>query len=390
MITFEEAYKTVMDQAYTLSVERVEMMDSLGRVLAEDIEADMDMPPFDKAAVDGYACRIEDIQKPLEVIETIAAGKVPLKDIGKGECSKIMTGAMVPRGADGVLMVEDTEILPDNRIRFIKSDTNKNISYRSEDISSGDKLIDKGTLIQPQHIAVLVTAGAIKPLVYSRVRISIFSTGDELVEPQEKPAMSKIRNSNAYQLMAQVRKAGAVAEYFGIVPDDKDKLLLMIGKVFKHNDIVLLTGGVSMGDFDFVPEVLKNSGIDILFKSIAVQPGRPTVFGRKSDRYIFGLPGNPVSSFVLFELLVKPFIMKLMGCTSEPPVLILPMGADFRRRHALRKSFTPVKIIDGQLFPIEYHGSAHINAYTGADGIIAMETGIMELKKGEPVRVRQV
>lgn len=390
MISFEEAYKIVLDQAFTLPVERIEMMDALGRVLAEDIIADMDMPPFDKAAVDGYACRFEDINSPMEVMEIISAGKVPLKRIEKGKCSKIMTGAMLPEGADGVLMVEDTESNSGNRIRFIKNKSQKNICYRGEDIKSDDKLIDKGTLLQPQHIAVLATIGAVNPLVHRQARVGIFSTGDELVEPQETPALSKIRNSNAYQLIAQVTKAGAIPLYFGIAPDDPGYLLEKINLTLENNDIVLLTGGVSMGDFDFVPEVLKNAGFDILFKSIAVQPGRPTVFGKKKDRFIFGLPGNPVSSFVLFEILVKPFIMRLMGCSPEPPRLILPMGVDHQRKQSLRKSFIPVRIIDGQLFPIEYHGSAHINAYTAADGIIAIETGETLLKKGESVRVRQV
>jgi molybdopterin molybdotransferase len=145
-----------------------------------------------------------------------------------------------------------------------------------------------------------------------------------------------------------------------------------------------------MGDFDFVPEVLKDAGFDILFKSIAIQPGRPTVFGKKKDRFLFGLPGNPVSSFVLFEILVRPFIMRLMGCFIEPPLLILPMGVDYQRKQSLRKSLIPARIVDGQVFPIEYHGSAHINAYTAADVIIAIETGETLLKKGESVRVRQV
>jgi len=390
MISFEEAYKIVLDQAYTLPVESVEMMDALGRILAEDIIADMEMPPFDKAAVDGYACRFKDIHSQMEVIEIISAGKVPKKRIEKGKCSKIMTGAMLPERADGVLMVEDTESYPGNRIRFLKNKSQKNICYRGEDIKSGDKLIDKGTLLQPQHIAVLATIGEVNPLVYRKARVGIFSTGDELVEPQVSPALSKIRNSNAYQLIAQVRKAGAIPLYFGIALDDPGYLLEKINLTIENNDIVLLTGGVSMGDFDLVPDVLKDAGFDILFKSIAVQPGRPTVFGKKKDRFIFGLPGNPVSSFVLFEILVKPFIMRLMGCFAEPPRLILPMGVDYRRKQSLRKSLIPARIIDGQLFPIEYHGSAHINAYTAADGIIAIEPGETLLNKGESVRVRQV
>lgn len=392
MISFEEAYKIVMDQAFTLPGERVEMTGALGRVLAEDIIADMDMPPFDKAAVDGFACRMEDIHSPMEMIEIISAGSVPLKIIQKGECSKIMTGAMLPEGADGVLMVEDTKSDPGGWIRFTKSkeESHKNVCYKGEDIKSGDKLIDKGTLLQPQHIAVLATTGAVNPLVYRQVQAGIFSTGDELVEPGVKPAKAQIRNSNAYQLYAQVRKSGAIPSYYGIARDDPQYLLEKINLAIENNDIVLITGGVSMGDFDFVPEVMKDAGFDILFKSIAVKPGRPTVFAKKKERFLFGLPGNPVSSFVLFDILVKPFIMRLMGCLMESPQLTLPMGVDYRQKPSLRKSFIPVIILDGQLFPIEYHGSAHINAYTAANGIIAVEPGETKVKKGELVRVRQV
>jgi molybdopterin molybdotransferase len=390
MITFEEAYNLVMAQAVTLPAERVGMMEALDRVLAEDIVTDMDMPPFDKSAVDGYACRFEDTGKPMEVIEVIPAGKIPEAKIESGKCAKIMTGAMLPEGADGVVMVEDTETMPGNSIRFVKEKSNTNICYRGEDIRSGDKLIDKGTLVQPRHIAVLAMAGAINPGVYRKVRIGVFSSGDELVEPESRPAPAQIRNSNAYQLMAQAQKAGALVSYFGIASDDPGNLLEKIWKASLDNDVVLLSGGVSMGDFDFVPGVMQNAGFEILFKSIAVQPGRPTVFARAGDSYIFGLPGNPVSSFVLFEILVKPFIMRLMGCHREAAVLILPMGVDYQRKLSQRKSFIPVKIDDGQLFPVEYHGSAHINAYTAADGIIEIERGETIVRKGALVSVRQV
>jgi molybdopterin molybdotransferase len=390
MISFEQAYKTVMDQALPLPSERVQMLDALGRVLAEDILADMDMPPFVKAAVDGYACRFEDMHSPMEVIEIIAAGKVPVKRIEQGKCSKIMTGAMLPEGADGVVMVEDTEDYMDNQIRFLKKESNKNICYKGEDIKTGDTLIDRGTLIKPQHIAVLATTGTVNPLVYRQVRVGIFSTGDELVEPGSKPGPARIRNSNAFQLFSQVRTASAIPAYFGIAKDEPGHLLEKINQTLENNDIALLTGGVSMGDFDFVPQVLQDAGIEIIFKSVAVQPGRPTVFGRKKDRFIFGLPGNPVSSFVLFEILVKPFIMRLMGCSYVHPLLILPMGVNFQRKQSIRKSLIPVRILDGHLFPIEYHGSAHINAYTSADGIIALEPGETLLKKGDAVSVRQV
>ena len=389
MITFEEALNLVLDSAIETNVENVDMINSLNRVLAEDIFSDIDMPPFDKSAVDGYACKKADINNELELIEVIPAGKKPDKDIQSGQCSKIMTGAMLPIGADCVVMVEDT-VSSDKRVKFVKETTSINICYKAEDIKKGALVLNKGIIIKPQDIAVMASVGAVNPKVSCQPKIGIISTGDELVEPSVIPEISQIRNSNAWQLIAQVQKAGAYANYEGIAKDDKESTYNKIASAFSDNDIVLLTGGVSMGDFDYVPEILNEMGVNILFKSIAVQPGRPTVFGLKDNKYIFGLPGNPVSSFVQFEMLAKPLILKMMGCIEEIPVLNLPMGIDYRRKKTERKAFIPVNIKDGLIFPVQYHGSAHIHAYAFANGLIWMEKGQSELRKGEAVNVRQL
>ena len=390
MLSFDEARQIVMSNVRILPKENVGMMDCVGRVLAEDIVSDMDMPPFDKSAVDGFACRISDLGSDLECIETIPAGKMPAYETSPGTCSKIMTGAMVPKGSDCVIMVEDTILTGNNRIHFTKSETSRNICYQGEDIKAGDVVLKEGLLIRPQHIAVLATAGALNPKVSTRVEVGILSTGDELVEPEHIPAPPKIRNSNAYHLMAQVSSAGMIARYGGIATDDKNALAALISDSLDRNDVVLLTGGVSMGEFDCVPEVLEKLGIEILFRSIAIQPGKPTVFGRHGNQFVFGLPGNPVSSFVIFELLVKPFLLKMMGCTHETISLGLPAGASIKKKKTSRKSFIPVRILDGSVFPIEYHGSAHINAYTLADGIITIEAGKTGLEKGEIADVRLI
>ena len=391
MITFEDALKIVLNSSHTTFIEEVEMINAIDRVLAEDIFSDINMPPFNKSAVDGFACCKNDFDKKmeLEIIEIIPAGKCPEKSISKGKCSKIMTGAMLPQGADCIVMVEDVEI-NGNTIIFTKGNTALNICYLSEDIQINELVLQKGTLIKPQHIAVLASVGAWKLKVFSKPKIGIISTGDELVEPNEKPALSQIRNSNAWQLLAQAQKAGASAHYEGIAADNKASTFEKINNALQNNDIVLLTGGVSMGDFDYVPEIMQEIGIQILFKSIAVQPGRPTVFGVKDDKYIFGLPGNPVSSFVQFEMLVKPLIQKMIGNQDKKIELILPMGSDIQRKKTERKSFIPVSIRNGEVFPVEYHGSAHIHSYIFADGIVAIEKGVLSLKKGEKVYVRQL
>ncbi len=396
MILFEDALKIVLSQPLTMEGEQVPISDSSGRILAEDLFSDMDMPPFDKSAVDGYACRLSEIfQKTglqdvalLQLIETIPAGAVPKKNILSGQCSKIMTGAMVPAGADGVIMVEETEMAGEKLVRVSCENTGTNICYRGEDIRMGDVVLQKGIQITPAHVAVMAAVGVINPLVARFPRVGIISTGDELVEPGVVPGMAQIRNSNALQLEAQVKAVPALPSYYGIVPDEGSSLREIIDLALADNEVVLLTGGVSMGDFDFVPAIMQEAGIEILFKSVAIQPGKPTVFGRRDNRFVFGLPGNPVSSFVLFEMMVRPFLRRMMGCNTAPLVLTLPMGVDFSRRKSIRKSMIPVILRDGAVFPIEYHGSAHINAYTIANGIMQVEIGITTIHKGELVYVR--
>ncbi len=391
MILFEEAYRIVIDSAYTMGVEKVSINDSLGRVLAEDVISDMNMPPFDKSAMDGFACKKEDIKNELKVIETIPAGTAPKNKVGKGQCSRIMTGAMLPEGADCVLMVEYTQEVSENVIKFTQENTKSNICYQAEDVKVNDIVLNKEIIIQSQHIAVLSSVGCIEPLVAKQPRVGILSTGDEIVEPNTKPGISQIRNSNAYQLIAQVSKMGAVPNYMGIIEDSEEATHNAIIKAINENDVVILTGGVSMGDFDFVPKVLKRAGVDIKFQQVAVQPGKPTTFGIHKKALIFGLPGNPVSSFIQFELLTKPLLYKLMGIDHKPVAIKLPMGQEYIRKRSERESWIPVNIADnGKIIPVEYHGSAHIYSLQNADGIISIPIGKTILKEGDIVDVRQI
>jgi molybdopterin molybdotransferase len=391
MISFEEALRTVLDTDYLVATERVGLTDSLNRVLAEDVVSDLDMPPFNKSAVDGYACRRADLGNDLQVLEIIPAGKVPEKVVTENSCSKIMTGAPLPEGADCVIMIEDVEEIAANLIRYKKDRVKENICYTGEDIRIDDLLLHQGTRIMPQHIAVMATAGCANPLVYKKVRVAVISTGDEIIEPNEIPKYSQIRNSNSYQLMAQIIKFGGMPDYIGIAVDTREGIMKKIIRALDGNDIVLLTGGVSMGDYDYVPEVFKELDIEVRFKSISVQPGRPTLFGTRQRQFIFGLPGNPVSSFLQFELLVKPLISKISGHHYTPLVIRLPMGKPYSRKRSDRMSWLPVRIHEtGEVFPLEYHGSAHINSLAEADGFISIAIGQTELRKGDLVNVRQI
>ncbi|HAN79742.1 MAG TPA: molybdopterin molybdenumtransferase MoeA [Bacteroidales bacterium] len=407
MISFEKAYDIVISSEVLLQTENIELANVLGRVLAQDVHSDMNMPPFDKSAMDGFACREADLHMELEMIEVLAAGEIPKKKIETGECTKIMTGAMIPQGADCVIMVEDTEITAEGKIRYTKIErknievceacapsskkTNKNICFLGEDVKLGEEVLKKGVVLKPQHLPILASAGCANPLVYKKVSVGIIATGSELVEPHEKPGLSQIRNSNASQLVAQVMACGALPNYYGIAEDVEETTKNVLQKAVSENDLVLLTGGVSMGDFDFVPLIMKELGFEILFDSIAVQPGKPTTFAIKSGKFIFGLPGNPVSSFTQFELLTKPLIYKMMGHAYEPVHLKMPLEVGYSRKKADRMSWIPVSITKlGTILPADYHGSAHINSLASAHGFIAVPIGTKELNKGELIDVRQI
>ena len=391
MILLEEAYKIVMDSVELMKTEKINFTNSLGLILANDIFSDIDMPPFDKSAMDGYACKMTDINQELQVIEVIPAGKSPEKEIQSGECAQIMTGAMIPNGADCVVMVEHTEKTAENRIKYLKEKTKDNICYKAEDVQTGQKVIEKGTLIKPQHIAILASVGATEIEVYQKPKVGVISTGDEIVEPHVKPGPSKIRNSNGYQLFSQIERCNAIANYVGIASDNEEDTYHVIMKAMEENDVILLSGGVSMGEFDFVPYIMQKAGIDIKFQKIAVQPGKPTTFGIKESKRIFGLPGNPISSYIQFELLVRPLLAEMMGHTFNPLQISMEMGIDHSRKRSERMSWYPITIADnGTVIPASYHGSAHIHGLESADGISFFPIGKAEIKKGEKVHVRLI
>jgi molybdopterin molybdotransferase len=391
MITFDRAFEIVINTDFKTGDELVSYEDSAGRVLAENVASDIDMPPFNKASVDGFACKQSDLANELEIIETIPAGKWPEKEVGSHQCSRIMTGAALPGGSDCVIMVEDTILLPTGRILFNGSVTKENYARKGEDIKKGDIVLSKGKLILPQDIAVLATVGHILPRVSRMPRIAVISTGDELVEPDHIPGRSQIRNSNASQLLAQVSRSGGIGKYYGIVRDNEEETLTAVKKAIFENEILIITGGVSMGDFDFVPSVLEEAGVRIIFSRVAVQPGKPTTFGLHSEAVVFGLPGNPVSAFIQFEMLIKPLIYKMMGHVFRPLNIRLPMRERFIRAFSERLAHIPVKITDeGKVTPVEYHGSAHIIALSETDGIIKLSSGINKIEEGEIVSVRQI
>lgn len=391
MVTPDEALKIVLQEIFPVKTEIVSLMNALNRILAQDIYTDSDVPSADKTAVDGYACHFDDIHEVLKVVEVIPAGKKPVHLVNKGECSKIMTGAMIPFGADVVIMVEDVEEVSPGYVRFTGEKTRRNIRYQGEDLKKGNLLLPKGTFINPLNLGVIASSGLSEVWVSCKPTAAIISTGDEVIEPGSVLHPWQVRNSNAFQLYGQITQSGGEPFYLGISNDQHDEIKGNIQQALENYDLVFLTGGVSMGDFDLVPGVLNELGVETCFNSIAVQPGRPTLFGKRNQKYVFALPGNPVSAFIQFELLAKPLIRKMMGSNLIPNILKLQLAVDYTRKKASRLALLPVKLIDNSGFiPLEYHGSAHLHAYSDAFGIIQIPAGIEHLKKGDLIDVRQL
>ncbi len=389
MIELKEALRVILDAAQPLGTEQVALSDALDRILAEDVAADMDIPPFDKATMDGYACRRADLGNVLTVVETIPAGAVPTKAIGPNQCAKIMTGAAMPPGADCVVMIEQTKIIGEGVIRFTGDQTPDHIFRKATDIRAGQVVLQNGSWISPQHVAVLASVGCVRPLVAQRPRVGVVASGDELVPPGTRPGPSQIRNSNGSQLVAQLISMGLRARDYGIVKDVASDIDAMLKSALAENDVVIISAGVSVGDFDLVPTALQRNGVRLLFEKIAVKPGKPTVFGVSERGYCFGLPGNPVSTFVIFELLVRPFLYHLMGHNYRPRYVQMRLDETITRKDSDRQSWIPVRITSEETVrPVQYHGSAHLSALCEVGGLVPMEIGVTNIGRGMPVRVR--
>lgn len=390
MISFDEAHDLMMKSAALLGTESVPLRDAANRVLARDALADVDMPPFDKAAMDGFACRRADLGNPLKVIETIPAGRMPTRALGPGECSRIMTGAPVPEAADCVVMQEYTEQIGTETIRFVGTSSADNICKRAEDTAKGDVVLRRGDRIGAAQIAVLASVGVHHPLVSRRARVAVMATGSELLPPDGMPSGAAIRDSNSSQLCAQIAQIGALADGVGIVTDAEEPLVEALRRAMPDHDLILLSGGVSTGAFDFVPAALRKCGFEFLFESVAMQPGRPMVFGRTPNGiFCCGLPGNPVSTYVVFELLLKPFLLRMMGHVHRPTVVRVRLDDAFSRSKADRQTTLPVRFSAADtVIPVPYHGSAHIHAMCLADALLVVPSGTRTIAKGEHVDVR--
>ncbi len=389
MNNFDKIQQIIAELPAIFQIEEVPLEEAFNRILQEDVIADMDMPPFHKSAMDGYACHLEDIGNILEVTETINAGKMPSKTVGKNQCAKIMTGAAVPEGCDGVFMVEDSEIADAKHVKCTNPNTKKNVCYQGEDYQTGDILLKKGTLINVSQMSVLAGAGYAKVKVSKRPKITLIATGSELVNPEEKPQSGQIRNSNTSQVISQLKKMHLELITSFMIADEKKQLTTLFFNALKTSDFVIFTGGASFGEFDLIPVILNEQGFTTYWKTTGMKPGNPMSFSEKNGKYVFGLSGNPVSSMVQFEFIAKPAIYKLLGAEYKPLRIKAKMDFDYFRKKANRLAVIPVLINpNGQIGEIPFHGSAHINALTSANALLEVPFGETNINKGDFAYVR--
>jgi molybdopterin molybdotransferase len=380
--------------------EVAKLEEALGRALAEEVLAPEDSPPFAKAAMDGFAVSSADPGPSWRLAVTLAAGDTPAHALARGECAKIMTGAMMPPGADKVVRVEYTRE-QDGLVTLLTEEPYANVIARGENLSKGERVLGP-CVLAPQDIGVLASLGRSEVRVAARPVVGVLATGSELRNPGEALGPGQIYNSNGLQACAQVSAAGGRARYYGIVRDEPGALRAAVGRALEECDLLLLSGGVSMGELDFVPGVLKDCGAEILFHKIAIKPGKPTLFARRSGgaqpgaqpgsptrpAYVFGLPGNPVSAFVIFEVFVRPLLARLQGLRYAPRTVRARLAETVKRRDAERVELRPVRLERGEVHTLEFHGSAHLNALSGADALLRLETGVSRLEEGSWTDVR--
>jgi molybdopterin molybdotransferase len=340
MISIDDARAFVLGQVRVLEAASAPLADSLGLVIAEDVTAGEDVPPFENTAVDGYAVRAADTAlasaaTPVEfdVVDEIPAGKAPSVPVGPGQAIRIMTGAPTPPGADAIVMVEDTERLEGGaRVRVLRS-VNVGDAYRpaGDDIEAGEFLFGVGTVIRPATLGVLASVNRREVLVIRRARVAVLSTGDELIDDGSPLAIGQIRESNKTMLTGMIAQAGCDVVDFGVVRDDEEALEGVLRRAASECDAIVTSGGVSMGDYDVVKAVLSRIA-EMTWMQIAIKPAKPFAFGLLDGTPIFGLPGNPVSSLVSFELLARPALRQMMGRTSVDRVRVLAIADDGLRR----------------------------------------------------------
>ncbi|HXI22551.1 MAG TPA: gephyrin-like molybdotransferase Glp [Pyrinomonadaceae bacterium] len=400
MIPVAEAIEIVLAQTSALPVESVAISESLGRILAEDIIADADLPPFDRAQMDGYAVRAADVANipaRLKIVGESAAGAGWHHEMKAGEAVRIMTGAPVPVGADAVQQVELTrELNGGGEVEILESvEAGRSIVRRADEIKSGETVLRAGDDINAQTIATLASFGYAKVKVGSRPRVAVMATGSELVDVGQKPARDQIRDSNNYTIEAYAKLAGATVERLPLAGDDRDKLKREMTAAIERCDVLITSGGVSMGVYDFTKAAFKDLGAEIFFERVALRPGKPTVFGRIGKTLLFGLPGNPVSVAVTFNLFARTALRAMQGANEPTLRHEYAVLARDLKGSADRESYVPAVLRTdekGTLLaePMKWGGSSDFVSFAGATALINVPADVKRIATGSIVRVVQL
>lgn len=407
MISVAEAIEIILNEVTTNERENIGLLDAYGRVLAEDIYAPWDLPPWDNSAMDGFAVRADDLsekpgednRKKLNVIEDLPAGYMAKKEVSSGEAIRIMTGAPLPKGSDTVVMVEHTEENGSDVTIMKEIRKGQHVRPKGEDIKQGELILKKGLTIRPAEVGMLAAMGKADLSVYRKPRVAVMSTGDELVEVDKTladgPVLSlpkgKIVDSNSYTVFSQALSAGALPIHLGIAKDTKEDLKSKIEEALSA-DVIISTGGVSVGDYDFVKDVLHEIGAVMKFWKVAIKPGKPLAFGMIQNKPYFGLPGNPVSSMVAFEEFVRPALLKMMGRSD-----IFKNTVEAELTEAIRKKPGRINFIqsclkedNGDLLvtPIKIRGSAVMSSMVRANSLVILPKESSGADAGETVKVQ--
>jgi len=396
MITVRQALEIALQKTARLPIATIPLLESSGHILAADVISDVDMPPFPRCTMDGYAVRSADVHNAparLQVVGTIPAGSYPNFSLQPQQAAKIMTGAPLPYGADAVQMVEKTRPLEDgSAVAILESvPAGHNVSPLGSEARQGEVVLPAGKFISPGVIGLLAATGKSAVAVYRAPIVGILATGDELVEIEAKPGRGQIRNSNSATLYAQVQTAGGRPDLLGVAKDAKASLRHRIADGL-HYDLFLATGGVSMGDLDLVEEVFAEFGLEVFFDKIAMKPGKPVVMARSNrGGIIFGLPGNPLSATTIFEVLVRPVMRKMMGFPVYQNQMVLATLTEPFANRSGRENYAPaVTWYEEKHFmvrPLKSKGSGDIVTYAKSNSYLICPIDRAELAPDETVVV---
>ena len=389
---YPEAERLVLENTPKMPVEEVVLGESLGLVLARDLRATVDSPPFDNSAVDGYAIRASDskVGRVFEVVDEAPAGRPSEKSVGEGEAIKIFTGGVIPAGSDAVVMVENTSGWGESFELKKDAETGQNLRASGEDARKGDLILREGTEIGAPEIALAATQGYGTLPAHRRPRVVVLSTGTELVEPgTRKLSPGEIFDSNSFAIVAQAREAGAEARRVHAASDDEEVLRAALEEALENADVVVTSGGVSVGEKDLVKSTLLEIGVEQVFWGVKFKPGKPLFYGKRDDTRFFGLPGNPVSAMVCFDLFVRPALMSMMNREDRERPRVQVYFEDhienkFGRMHAMRVSLK--KTERGWLAEsVGAQGSGLVSSLTKADALALIGPQSEGIPAGEPV-----